>query len=524
MDDSQGKQNLVDLKSKIAKNQQKAKAAQELQKAESGSIPPSAIINFVSMPTENGEKHLPRPFNEIVDSIRNIDDVIKISKTYYLKKEGRIQPLLECDDLFSALQETGKFIFFKMSMGFASKKEVFSALLRRDADFERLSSNPSYPKDEKVYYDCEYIEPEETGAIDELVAFFNPKTDYDKALIKALIVTPAWSQGAGKKPLFIIQSDPDIEGEKVNVGKTTLAKIVATLYGGSIDLKPAMNEDKTSQAMVKLADKQVVIYDNVKTTAWSSAQLEAMITSDYIQGHMLYRGAVIIPNDFTYIVTVNDPSVSPDLASRAVPISLCKPPVQDALWVHNVEKFLEENRTRLFQDIGHIISREKIQKAPATRFPVWEEVVLNKLINKDLNHHIKSAQQQLNVESDTGWQDFLLDQLSEYSVGYLHLEKVMDRYNPEELNWFISSSIVQRLYLQFSGTKNARMGTALARKVKAEMKRLTNWNVHDTRVRVDKGAQMRGYLMTGIGKQSPQTYYSPIDVPDRERCLKSVLI
>lgn len=524
MDDSQGKQNLVDLKSKIAENQQKAKASQDLRKAESLIIPPSAIINFVSLPTESGEKQLPRPLNNIVDNIREIKDVIKISDTYYLKKPEKIQALPDYEDLFSALQEAGKFVFFKTAMGFTSKKEVYSALLRRDADFDRLSSNPSYPKDGRIYYDCEYIEPLETGAVDELVAFFYPKTDYDKALIKALIVTPAWSQGAGKKPLFIIQSDPEIEGEKVNVGKTTLARIVSTLYGGSIDLKPGMSEEKSAQAMVKLADKQVVIYDNVKTTAWSSAQLEAMVTANTIQGHALYKGAVIIPNDFTYIVTVNDPSVSPDLASRAVPISLCKPPIQDATWQYNVEKFLQENRTRLFQDIGHIISREHVQKEPATRFPVWEEVVLNKLINEDLKSHIKLAQQQVNFESETGWQDFLIDQLSEYSVGYLHIEKLSDRYNPDELNWFISSSIVQRLYLQFAGTKNARMGTGLARKVKSEMKRLTNWNVQDTRVRVDKGAQMRGYLLTVIGKQSPQKYYSPIDIPDRERCLKTVLI
>ena len=111
--------------------------------------------------------------------------------------------------------------------------------------------------------------------------------------------------------------------------------------------------------------------------------------------------------------------------------------------------------------------------------------------------------------------------MAEYYVGYLHLEKLSERYNPEELNWFISSSILQRLYLQFTGAKNSRMGSSLARRVKTEMSRLTYWQSIDTRVRLDKGAQMRGYLLTGIGKQSPQVYYSPIDVPDRERALKT---
>lgn len=509
--------NLVDLQRKIAEKQ-----AANIQ--ESLQVPPNAIANYVSLPTEKGEKFIPIPLNDIVANIRNVEDIIKISETYYLKKDGKILALNEFDDLFSALQELGKYCFFKASAGFASKKEVFSSLLRKDSDFTRISENPSYPKCDATYYDCEYIEPENTGAVDELVAFFHPKTDYDKALIKALIVTPAWSHGDGRKPIFLIQSDPDIEGEKVNVGKTTLAHIVSRLYNGHIDLKTKTDADHVARQMVRMRHKKVVIYDNVKTTSWSNDALESMITATSIQGHLMYVGAVEIPNHFTYIITVNDPSISPDLASRAVPISLSKPPEQRARWQHEIAEFLDKNQKRLFADIGYIINSEnnsEIQKDPATRFPVWEEVVLNKLIDQDVSCHIKSAQMQVNFENDTGWQDFLMDQMNEYSVGYLHLEKLSEKYNPEELNWFISSSILQKLYIEFSGSKNTRLGTGLTRRIKAEMKRLTYWQVADTRVRTDKNVQMRGYLLTVTGRQSPQKYYSPFDVPDRNTALKT---
>lgn len=520
MDDSKSKHNLVDLKQKIAKNQQKSQVLQDQKKEEALQIPPGAITNFVSMPTEKGEKHLPVPINQIVESIKNVENLIKIGDTFYLKNDGKILPLLEFDDLFSALQELGKFVFFKTSMGFTSKKEVFSALLRKAPDYTRISANPNFPKDQNIYYDCDDIEPLSTGALDELVAFFYPKTGYDKALIKALFVTPGWSNSTGKKPLFIIQSDPEMCGEKVNVGKTTLAKLVSRLYGGYIDLKPAMSEEKTAQAIVKLAHKQIILYDNVKTTAWSSALLEAMVTAENIQGHLMYRGAVSIPNHFTYIVTVNDPSVSTDLASRAVPISLAKPPSQDAAWQYHVENFVDENRVKLLQDIGHIILSENVRKDPATRFPIWEEVVLNKLIKEDVKAHIKAAQSQVNFENDTGWQDHLIDQMNEYTVGYQRIERMVEAFDPEELNWWFSSNILQRMYQEFAGLKNSRMGKHLASRVKAEMMKLTGWKVEEFRPYINNVKQPRGYLLTKTGAVGAQKFYAPFDIPNIDRQLR----
>lgn len=519
-----GNGNLVEIREKLAANQKKTRDKQKEITQESSQLPPNAIANYVSLITEKGEKCIPIPLNDIVASIRIIPEIIKIAGMFYLKKDGKIQQLKEADDLFSALQELGKYVFFKQSVGFATKAEIFSCLTRQTDDYDGICKISTYPKNPRIYYDCEYIEPENTGAVDEFVGFFVPKTDYDKALIKAMLCSGAWSKGAGKKPIFLIQADQEIKNdhEKKNIGKSTLAHKIGKIFGGYVELNTGMDSDVVMRKLVRMADKRIALYDNVKTIGWSSEVLESQITAPTVQGHQMYVGHVEIENHFCYVVTVNDPAVSSDLASRSVPIIMTKPASQDVEWEDKIEAYITENRRRLFADIGYYIEQESENKKPATRFPVWERAILNIFVGQnDLTSHIKIAQTAINFELNTGFEDHLEQVLSEYAPGYMSTSYENEEWSPEDVNWWIPTNIIAKIYLEFSGNKNGRMGRYLAGRIKSELSKFTKWSVSDYRPRIKGVKQPRGYLLTKTSGTPQPRVYAPYNLPVHDRLLRS---
>jgi hypothetical protein len=70
--------------------------------------------------------------------------------------------------------------------------------------FEWISTHPHYPAIPGVYYDCDVPEPAQTGALDRLVNRFQPASDCDRKLIKALFMTMPWGGPCGKRPAFVL--------------------------------------------------------------------------------------------------------------------------------------------------------------------------------------------------------------------------------------------------------------------------------------------------------------------------------
>ena len=76
---------------------------------------------------------------------------------------------------------------------------------------------------------------------------------------------------------------------------------------------------------------RLVLLDNIKALKFSSADIESMVTAPTIDGHVLHVGHGSRPNYLTYALTANEPMLSTDLASRAIPIEV-RPSRKSAAW------------------------------------------------------------------------------------------------------------------------------------------------------------------------------------------------
>lgn len=121
-----------------------------------------------------------------------------------------------------------------------------------------------------------------------------------------------------------------IQGDKQNLGKTTLAEVTTLIFQnqlpGSIALTHEEELKKTASAITK--NNKVVLIDNIKKqgnnqNSISSPMLEASITSPTLTFRQLGENKVFKrPNNVLFIFTLNAGSFSHDLSTRSIYISL----------------------------------------------------------------------------------------------------------------------------------------------------------------------------------------------------------
>ncbi len=139
-----------------------------------------------------------------------------------------------------------------------------------------------------------------------------------------MFLSAFWGGPPGQRPAYLIESvDDDGKGGR-GVGKSKLAQAVAALAGGHIDARPGEDIDKLMTRLLSAAalDRRVALLDNVKTLRFSWADLEALITADVISGRALYVGEGRRLNTLLWIITLNQASLSRDMAQRVVPVRL----------------------------------------------------------------------------------------------------------------------------------------------------------------------------------------------------------
>jgi hypothetical protein len=83
---------------------------------------------------------------------------------------------------------------------------------------------------------------------------------------------------------------------------------------------------------------RIALLDNVKTTRFSWAELEALITREVISGKRMYVGDASRPNLITWLITLNGASLSTDMAQRVVEIRLADPEYRET-WESEVTAF-----------------------------------------------------------------------------------------------------------------------------------------------------------------------------------------
>ncbi len=279
-----------------------------------------------------------------------------------------------------------------------SREDVHEQLIRTAPDqYDSVEYYPHYPPLPGVYYHHDQLPPPPGTALDEFVAFFNPASDLDRALIKACVITLFWGAPQGKRPAFLFSGTPDCDGR--GSGKTAAAQHISDLVGGNIAVDLATDPAETILSDVN-AGKRVCLIDNLKTTNFSSMKIEASITAKSITGHRMYIGAGTRPNDFTWLLTVNGPSLSKDLAQRFVPIYLSKP-TYSGDWTAKVESFIAANRLAIAADAIAILAQPRAKTATLlSRFGEWCEVILAKILPPESQGEIDARQAELDGDDE----------------------------------------------------------------------------------------------------------------------------
>lgn len=436
---------------------------------------------------------------EMIEQFKKLESFIKIGGTIYCILNGELKKITTHHHLISYLKlVTKKHVIFlrdKSSDAFTTPIGFFTTLQTLDDDYASIALTPSWPKRADVYYDCEDIEPQDNGALDEFVSLFTPATEFDKVLIKAMICTIAWSDTDGNKPGFLIQSDQTYDGKKINFGKTTLAQEVADIFGGYVALSTKKDLMKT---LIAQQDKRVVLYDNVRNFANSAEDLERAITAKTLGAHQLYVGERCFQNDFTYIVTINDPETTTDLASRFVSIWLAKPEVQDNSWKHKVKRFLKQRKKDVLANVAYVLLQDPVERPEATRFPVWEAEVLNKLSNLDFKDLLAERQAAMEFENQKGFEDYLETVLGQYR--FKSINPLSAELDVTTLNFWISNDVLINMYRSFSNLKT--MGyNPLCKRVKTELDKFVCWiddTEKDEKPYLNGVRQGRGYFLQSV--------------------------
>jgi hypothetical protein len=264
----------------------------------------------------------------------------------------------------------------------ATKKEMYEfSSAEAKPQYKSVELLPHYPQIDGVYYaQCELPEP--TGkALDELVSHFNPETEIDRQLMIAALVTPAWGGDCGARPAFVFTST---HGR--GVGKTTTASLICDIWGGAPSITE--REDWESVRARLLSDEALsqrcVLIDNLKTRL-SRSGLEGAITATTIDGKKMYKGQFSRPNNLTWFITANSPSLSRDLAERSIIIKLgeAQHASDFADWRN---EFFKNKRAELISDIIDWLSREKNSKLKSSsldRWSSWQRAILERFPNSN---------------------------------------------------------------------------------------------------------------------------------------------
>ena len=262
---------------------------------------------------------------------------------------------------------------------FVSQERFFEHLRMSTFRYDAIETLPHFPELPNIYYMHKPV-PDPPGLLEQLLDRFNPASDVDRELIKAMILTFFWGGEPGNRPAFLVTGPDGDDAMGRGIGKSTMAMVLAMeLVGGYIDVtaKDEIADLKTRMLSTEEGRKRVVLLDNVKTLRFSWAELEGLITNRLISGRALYKGEGQRPNTLCWIVTLNGANLSKDMAQRVIPIKLNRP-TYSGDWEKDLREFIRENRWGLIADIKQNLEDEEGLCVAKTRWAAWEKEVLSK--------------------------------------------------------------------------------------------------------------------------------------------------
>lgn len=335
---------------------------------------PKPISNAV----ESGEDFEPMPIAQIIAEAKEKtgDWPRKAGGTLFHDQGGTVRYITQSSELFSLWGAlTGRPPFIQRTTGFHGKDEIFAEFRASATTYDSVEQLPHFPEVPNTYY---LVKPPDLGdgtALARVLDGLNPATPEDAVLLRSAFVTPAWGGPGGARPCFILTSDAGR-----GAGKTTIAKLIAEIYGGSVSLSSNEDAGKLVERLLSPEGRKrrIAILDNVKSARFSWAELEALITLSNVSGKELYVGESQRSNRITYLVTLNGPALATDLAQRSVIIKI-NPPKYSGDWEVNLLGFIRENRLVILGDIAAHLNDPEVTLPRYSRWGTWERNVLSRL-------------------------------------------------------------------------------------------------------------------------------------------------
>lgn len=373
------------------------------------------ITNF-DIDFDNGKpKVVPLPLTEILNRIQTAsgDWPRKHAGQLFVHKPGsQMHTIVNTPDFFSWLHESFGNVEFRKLSGCPTKEETFHGMKRRATEYVAIEKLPHYPQINGHYYMCEDYPQSDGKVLREFLELFHPATDLDRFLILAMFATVFWGGGGGQRPAFVIDSD---SGR--GAGKTKMTDILSRLGGDMIDFNPHDSPEVIRQRLLSAEGRKARIarIDNVKSHRFSWSELESLITAHSISGKQLHVGEGTRPNTLTWVITLNQASLSTDMAQRSVIIKILAPK-RSGKWEKRASEFIEKNRDAIISDLLTVLRLPVVDLPKYSRWASWEENVLSKLPDAErLQELIAKRAAEADVERDEieAIEELFFDKLSE---------------------------------------------------------------------------------------------------------------
>lgn len=264
-----------------------------------------------------------------------------------------------------------------------TKEDLLSHIQATAPQFRSVEIFPHYPPVEGVFYLPWELPSFESlpvpSPLNILIGRLNADAEIDRSLLHALMLTLAWGGPPGARPAFVISSPHPGKGQ----GKSQTAGQLAEIFGGPVIVSAFEDADRIRSRLLSddAVVKRSVLYDNAKGKI-HGADVEQRITAKIIDGHKMYHGQATRLNLLTNIFTGNSPSLSQDLADRAVPISIGRQKRTD--FVSWAGVFIPQHRAEIISELLHDLAAPpacSIEKDNRDRWSAWQDAILTRFEN-----------------------------------------------------------------------------------------------------------------------------------------------
>jgi hypothetical protein len=338
---------------------------------------PEPVTNFFTEDGDKGEVIIePLAMAEVMRRIRSNtgDWPRRVGNRLFIHDDAGVHWLENPASLFGWLATRCGVIEWRKAVGCVSKEEVYQELCRICKHYLAVESLPHFPPLPGHYYACKDYPPGDGEAISRLVQFFAPATLADRDLILGMFVTPFWGGKPGSRPAFLVTSDAGR-----GIGKSKITDMLSVLLGGHIELSTGEDAGRMRSRLLSPEGMKLRLarLDNVKTLKFSWAELESVITSPLLSGHILHKGEGARPNTLTWLITLNGASLSTDVAQRVIIVKLTRPQRVGA-WESIVTDFIDQNRDAIISDVRAFLDLEPDPIPDHTRWAAWEDAILGR--------------------------------------------------------------------------------------------------------------------------------------------------